>query len=389
MFSGVQNDQPSSFDEGLDVGGDVENTDAAPADIAQPDVSHDAAVTDADLDFGSDLADTSSLDWWDEAWSYRVAVTFSATVVAAGVPIPLRIPSSVVDLVVDDGTDLRVVDPLGQPVEFERARWDDAPVVWVSMDVDPSVAGPHLFLYFGGPDGTSDVSDNQMWSDSLGVFHFDAAGVGRNTTEPDWTAQFIGDPTAVEGLVGDGLDAGAGTLRYQPGQNTTNPLNILPGEKASFTACFVTEPAAAPQMLAWKEGGCLGWSLRVQVTGEVAYRLGHGSSCSDSQSDLVASPMRFDDGQWHCVTARVDRDTGLTSLTVDGEHVASGTVDTQRDASGGTFRIGDNYNNTAPMLGLIDEVWLFDDWPSNEWVETTHAAMLGDLTSFGPVEQRP
>lgn len=136
------------------------------------------------------------------------------------------------------------------------------------------------------------------------------------------------------------------------------PFDVEVGEAATVSAWFKNGGfSGTNQTIVWKNGSCNGWYVEMTSSGQLRgiFRTG---GCGGA-SYTITSPGGLGDGRWHHVALSVDRIKNITTLYVDGESVGTVNITDSNTGTGGEFRIGNNWNNTASFIGSIDEVHFF------------------------------
>lgn len=134
---------------------------------------------------------------------------------------------------------------------------------------------------------------------------------------------------------------------------------IQAGEVRTFTVWFKKSGTlSTDQQIIYKNGGCIGWFLQMNTTGAIGGRF-TTPGCGSTVTYQVNSPGRYNDGNWHMAALEIDRSNGQMTLFVDGDQVASGSVDATNTGTGGSFNVGNTWNFTQGFEGYIDEVRIY------------------------------
>ena len=122
-------------------------------------------------------------------------------------PVLVRLPAAVTDMLLSaDRTDIFFADENGARLSFEIETFNPVGTTFIWVKVPSLSSATRLTLYFAGP-ANIDNNPSDVWSNYVGVWHFDADAAG-TTTVADATGHGLDGTTtdamtAVEGPFGD------------------------------------------------------------------------------------------------------------------------------------------------------------------------------------------
>jgi hypothetical protein len=274
------------------------------------------------------------------------------------------------------GADLRFTQAGGtRELPYEINQWNPGGIstVWVQV---PSLSGTNDFIqaYWGNPADTvpPDYTTNgSVWvppafesvSPFDAVYHLEQAGL----PYLDSTLQF----PATNGIAPDptnGLVGGAGSFTRAPYLDAGS-INL----SNTFTLSAWVNPSTSINDIEaiWANGpgGYSSPGVRFYVntyqTGDGALILATGDGSTGTQLSTGAGAVSL--GQWHYVTAAVDRNAGTAKLYVDGDLKTTGATmtdfPTNSDMSLARFADG-----AFALQGLMDEARIRSGISSSNWV---------------------
>lgn len=170
-----------------------------------------------------------------------------------------------------------------------------------------------------------------------------------------------GSPTATSDREGasNGAYSFNGTTDYfqMPGGSF---FNVAPGQAKTYSIWFKASAPSATNTLFWEQGGCIGWNLYMTAGGQIAFQLTTGNTtCTGYNSYVAQTPLSYSDNNWHLATAVVDRPGGNEYLYIDGSLKISHAIDNTYSNTGGTLRIGTNWNNSLPLTGSLSDARIY------------------------------
>jgi hypothetical protein len=168
-------------------------------------------------------------------------------------------------------------------------------------------------------------------------------------------AEVHGRPSLTDGRFGQALDLAEGDHLLVPRSESV----LGAGDTFTAAAWFRTDSSAS-QAIMWAYGvgsGAPQWWVRVEPGSDRLRALVDTGSGSRS---LVA-PGNLADGEWHHVA--LTRSNDVVTLYVDGE-VAAEAANLAGSTSAGAQRgvyVGQRPDGVNPLVGAVDEVYLYDD----------------------------
>ena len=279
------------------------------------------------------------------------------------------------------GGDLRFTDASGtREIPHEIDAWNPSGVssAWVQV---PSLSNNTNFIwaYWGNPAATTPEAwstNGEVWVPAFGSAPgFDLVYHLEQTAFPfaDSTLQYPGGPgilpASAPGLVGQGC------LFSSP--EFINASNVNLGDQFTLSA-WVNLGTAGPNSIqpVWGNGGggynTAGFRFYVNsyaATPDGGLRLEAANGSSGSQ--VVTGPGAVPAGQWHLVTAAIDRAAGNASLYVDGIVQASGPVRNDfpntttlnlSQLPDGSFRLKGTVDETRIGAGIKSANWIWADY---------------------------
>jgi hypothetical protein len=273
------------------------------------------------------------------------------------------------------GGDLRFTDATGtNEVPYEVDEWNPSGIstFWVQV---PALAGTNNFIwaYWGNaaavtpPDFTT---NGAVWLppafQSLPsyevVYHLEQSGFPYLDSTLQYPANGTTAPVSTPGIVGQaGSFSGAAYL---------DAGNVNLGNQFTMSAWVNINPTASNIQGVWVNGpgGYTSAEIALFVndynTADGALLLGTGDGTAGQQPETATGVVTT--GQWHLLTAVVDRPGGTTQLYVDGTLQASGSVvtdfPTNSDMNLGRFNSG-----SFAFNGLIDESRIHSGLDDANW----------------------
>lgn len=274
------------------------------------------------------------------------------------------------------GADLRFTDSGGtRELPYEINQWNPGGIstIWVQV---PALSSTNDFIiaYWGNPADTAApayTTNGSVWVppsfDSQqpfdAVYHLEESGFPYLDSTTQFTATNGLAPDPTNGLVGVGgsftrlpyLDAGS--------------INV--GDEFTLSAWVNPSTSVSDIEGVWANGpgGYSSPGVRFYVnsyqTKDGALILASGNGTSGQQLSTGAGAVSL--GQWHYVTAAVDRDSGTAWLYVDGQLKTSGATvtdfPTNTDVDLGRFTDG-----SFALQGLMDEARIRSGLSSANWI---------------------
>ena len=259
---------------------------------------------------------------------------------------------------------------------------------WVRTTLAAS-ATTRIYLYYG--DGPPPITALPWTDRHAGVWHMTAAGTNNDTAKDskllhDATASLTQIPQVVDGVVGVGRDYDG----LNDSMSIPDPADgSLDFGTRSFTIDLwvnVTQSQGPFDMPIFKGGssnGTEGWDYELGTTS-------WNAGFSDGTSIIVVpfGPESAMLGGWRHLVAVVDRSTNQIKTYVDG--AVATTVGFVRDSFDSPYPL-DFGNSTYEFRGKLDEVRLYNEALTPDWIAAEHAnlAKRPSFVTMLPRETRP
>ncbi|MCP5057124.1 MAG: LamG domain-containing protein [bacterium] len=199
--------------------------------------------------------------------------------------------------------------------------------------------------------------------------------LGSSASEASLIAHWTGDGTTLDasgnshdGTLVNGATYGTGVLGQAFSFDGVNDYVTVPGNAALepsilSVAMWVNASATGGiRLLADSSHGGTGgvnqngWALQLNGAGQLSFAYGNGSVFPEVTSSTVVA-----DGTFHHVVAILNGTTMQIFVdgSSDGTGIYSGTP-TDSTANSGNIRLGDHYQLSRPLNGLLDDVRIYD-----------------------------
>lgn len=336
-------------------------------------------------------------DWWDCAWSRRVAFDLPATATETFTDVPVLVALGSPRIDPDDvaamGADLRFVDGDGNRVPHEIERWDPrgASIVWISVPTLGPQGGPRLWLYYGNASATDDQDTDAVWSDvHAAVWHLSRGAIDASGNGHD-------------GVQTKGVQDANGQLAGAKQMFDVDDRIDVPPSAVLDDACFGgatlsawvrpdTFGGTSRGRIADKSGGDSGgWMFYVSndAGGEVSWRHGY----EDGQVIWRGGSEVIQLDTWHHVAVTFDAlELAPPRIYVDGVEqevdLASGAMagpavsDVDVDVVIGNSDIANRWFD-----GLIDELRIERTIRGPAWIELQYRSMTDSLVVYAAPER--
>jgi hypothetical protein len=292
------------------------------------------------------------------------------------------------------GGDLRFTDAGGlMPLPFEIDEWNTNGIssVWVRV---PQLAGTNDFIRadWGNPLAARlppSSTNGTVWSfDHLLVYHLKESGFPYADSALRYPALAGIAPTSTPGLVGRGC-LFDGSSQYL----NSGVINL--GDSFTLSAWVNLDPTIRDIRTIWanKAGGynTAGLALYADTyqTSDHKLIIETGDGISGANASTAADCVSA--GQWHQITAVVDRPGGAARLYVDGNDLTqtatiSADLDNQAALNLARFTSGNFY-----WKGMIDEARIESVARSSNWIWATWMTVASNsaLASYEGVIRQP
>lgn len=271
------------------------------------------------------------------------------------------------------GGDLRFTDSSGLlPIPYEIDEWNTNGVssVWVNV---PSLSPTNDFVwaYWGNPAATNPpdyTTNGAAWPGFDLVWHLRETGFPYADSALQWPALSGVAPTRTTGIVGYGQAFNGSSDYLNPGS-----VNTL-GNAFTLSAWVNVSPANSNIQVVWanQQGGygSPGFALFVNSynTTNGALLLDTGDGVNGSELSTAAGAVSF--GQWHLISAAINRADSALSLYVDGASVpiVSGDPVVSDFANTSDLNFGRFTNNYDYFTGTMEEARIQSGIEDSNWV---------------------
>ena len=359
--------------------------------------SEPESTTGTDTLPSSESGESCPADWWDCAWSRRVALDLPATATETFTEVPVLVVLGSPRIDPGDaapaGADLRFVDADGTRVPHEIERWDPsgASIVWISVPTLGPGDGPRLWLYYGNAYAPDDQDADAVWSSvHAAVWHLspgviDASGYGHDGVQTDGVRD------------SEGQLAGAKEFFVLADRIDVPPTDVL--DDAFFGGATIS---------AWVRPDTFGGSSRGRIADKTANGPGGWMFyLSNEGGGEVRWRHGYEGGQviWRAVGEPIELDTWYhVALTFDALEIAppriyvDGVEQEVAQAAGakGVTAVSDVGldvvigNSDVPdrwFDGHLDELRIERTVRGPAWIELQHRSMTDMLVVYAPPER--
>jgi hypothetical protein len=291
------------------------------------------------------------------------------------------------------GGDLRFADSDGvTPLLFEVDEWNTngTSLVWVRV---PQLSGPNDFIwaYWGDPSATSlpsSSSNGAVWSaDHLAVWHLKESGFPYADSSQQHSAVSGFAPSVTTGYDGKG-ELFSGTSQFL----NTGAIDLGAAFTLSAWVKLDTTATNIQTIIANKAGGWNsdGFALFINTyqTADQKVILETGNGTTGVTASTATSAVPF--GQWHRVTASVDRLGGSARIFIDGVDASQASaVQTDMESQSG-INLGRFTNGgTTYFKGVLDEVRIERGARSSNWIWASSLTALPASTfaTYAPISR--
>lgn len=290
------------------------------------------------------------------------------------------------------GGDLRFTDAAGSlPIPYEIDEWNTNGVsgVWVNV---PRLATTNDFIwaYWGNPAATNpptSSTNGSVWPNFNLVWHLKENGFPFADSADQWPAAGGVAPTQTGGVIGHGESFNGTTTFLDAG--TVNNL----GNAFTLSAWVNVVSGASNIQTIWanqKGGfGSAGFSLFVNSynTSNQRVLLDTGDGTNGLEVTNNVGAVTF--GQWHLVSAAIDRVNGTVAFYVDGAATGGGGVTTDF-VNNADLNLGRFTNSALYFKGTMDEARIQSGVQTSNsiWAGWMTVASNSALESYSTVTQK-
>ena len=270
------------------------------------------------------------------------------------------------------GGDLRFTDSSGTvPAFHEIDEWNTNGVssVWVRVPVLAST-NDFIWAYWGNPVATNPApyaTDGSVWTPNYYVvYHLKESGFpyadsaqqypALSGTAPGSTAGKIGRGCAFNGALSQYLNAGV--------INLGNAFTLSAWANVPVNA-FDIQTIWANQPAGYGSPG-FAWFVNTYKTNNQKLDFASGDGVNGNESTTAAGAVGF--GQWHLLTASVNRTKGSVEFYVDGADLGGSTAVVTDFPNQATVNLGRFTNGSFCFTGTLDEARIAVGTCSSNWV---------------------
>jgi len=268
------------------------------------------------------------------------------------------------------GGDLRFTDAYGFsliPYEIDEWNTNGTSSVWVRV---PQLTGTNDFIwaYWGDPLDTNPPSwttNGQMWSsDHYLVWHLKESGLPYGDSARQHPALSGVAPASTTGVVGHGAAFNGSSCFLDAG-----PIDL--GDAFTLSAWVNVAPNANDIQTVWanQKGGYgspgFAFFVNTYLTNDRKLDFASGDGVNGNEAQTASGSVSF--GEWHLLTACVNRQNSTVEFFVDGADIQSGSVigDFKNHAD---INLGRFTNDVFYFNGEMDEVRIAAGTQSPYWV---------------------
>jgi Concanavalin A-like lectin/glucanases superfamily/Domain of unknown function (DUF2341) len=291
------------------------------------------------------------------------------------------------------GGDLRFTDADGWrliPHEIDEWNTNGISTVWVNVP-SLSTTNDYIWAYWGNPAATNPpayTTNGAVWPDYDLVWHLEENGFPFADSTLQHPALTGTVPASAPGEIGRGGSFNGSSQFLDAG-----PVNL--GDAFTLSAWVKLDPAAGNIQPIWanKAGGwnANGFALFVDSyqTTDRMLRLetgdGVGGAAAASATGAVSS------GQWHLLTATIDRLRGAARLFVDGADVTQTGSAATDFGNTAAINLAQITNGGFHFDGVMDEARIESGVQSSDWIWASWMTVASNSTlqNYSAVTQQP
>ena len=282
------------------------------------------------------------------------------------------------------GSDLRFADESGiLPIPYEIDQWNTNGVSSVWVDVPTiSTTNDFIWAYWGDPQATSPpdyTTNGSAWPNFNLVWHLEQSGFPYADSTLNYPALDGVAPVQAQGIIGEGQEFNGSTTFLDAG--TVTNLN------SAFTlSAWVNLSGTVDNIQTiWADQkggfGSPGFALFVNSynTGNGAVLLDAGDS-NGNGSELATTTNLVTPGQWHLVTAAINRSAATVALYVDGASapIVSGGPLVSDFINNADLNFGRFTNSSLYFKGAMDEARIYSGIEDSNWVWASWATVASN-----------
>jgi hypothetical protein len=270
------------------------------------------------------------------------------------------------------GGDLRFTDSSGTvPVFHEIDEWNTNGVssIWVRLPMLAS-ASDFIWAYWGNPGATNPppyTTDGSVWTANYSVvYHLKESGFPYADSARQYPALSGKAPGSAVGIVGRACSFNGALSQYL----NAGAVNLGNAFTLSAWAKLVTNAFDIQTIWANQQGGYgspgFAWFVNTFKTNDQRLDFASGDGVNGNESTTAAGAVSF--GQWHLLTAAVNRSQGNVEFYVDGTDVGGSSSVVTDFPNQATVNLGRFTDNSFYFNGILDEARIGVGACSSNWV---------------------
>jgi biopolymer transport protein ExbB len=298
--------------------------------------------------------------WWNDAWSYRVAISLDTTAVGAGIDSTLMDVPVLVKLhtgnfqdffiLKEDLADLRFIGGDDKtPLKFHVESFDlinQLMYVWVKL---PQLTGAlnteKIWMYYGNEQAVAGGDAAGTYDVNMGMVHHFQSANNLLNDETAYGNRFVTSAGTLEAaaLIGSGMRfTGEGGVSLPASTST----RLVPSNGLTVSFWVKPEDNSSSVLFTHSDGNN---EIKVMNNADqLTARL-----VSSSSGEAVTQPVGgFTPGQWHQITVAIS----VSKLTLYINGIEGSAVDAPVPEIGGQIIFGADINGNFPFKGAMDEI---------------------------------
>ena len=270
------------------------------------------------------------------------------------------------------GGDLRFTDSSGTvPVFHEIDEWNTNGVssVWMRVPVLAST-NDFIWAYWGNPTATNPppyATDGSVWTPNYYVvYHLKESGFPYADSAQQYPALNGIAPGSAVGKIGRGCSFNGALSQYLNAGviNLGNAFTLSAWANVAANA-FDIQTVWANQPAGYGSPG-FAWFVNTYKTNNQKLDFASGDGVNGNESTTAAGAVSF--GQWHLLTASVNRTKGSVEFYVDGADLGGSTAVVTDLPIQATVNLGRFTNGSFCFNGTLDEARIGVGTCSSNWV---------------------
>jgi len=331
--------------------------------------------------------------WWNEDWSYRVAMHLDTTITGAAVPGTLNDVPVLVRLhtgnfqdffmLKEDLSDLRFIAGDDKtPLKFHVESFDlinQLMFVWVKLpQITGSLNTEKFYMYYGNEEAVAASDASGSYDANMAMVHHFQSGNDILNDETAYGNRFITSFGVEEpaSLIGSGMRfTGEGGVSLPASTST----QLVPSNGMTVSFWVKPEENSSAVLFSHNDGNN---EIKVMNNADrLTARL-----VSSSGNEFVTQPVAgYQPGVWHNITVSVS----ASKLTLYMNGMEGSSVDVQVPEIGGQVIFGADINGNFPFRGVMDEISYSNIVRPADFITLTtgNQGAVDKLISLGEAEQ--